>query len=220
VMQFRINKTLVGTDTSVVPDNPRTLPALGVPALTRYVDLQEGTDSYLIFDPSTGTTSERLMILLNGLMFNAPVTETPTVDTVEDWVIINDTVDMHPMHLHLVDFEVIEKGSIAPGAYTPADGDGEMPTVAIGGLRPNAEPGLDPIADSAPADSAYRVQPQEMGQKDTVRVPPADDVTESQGYVRIRAKFDIIGTYMWHCHILAHEDHEMMRPFRVVGAAP
>jgi spore coat protein A len=220
VMQFRINKTLVGTDTSVVPDNPRTLPALGVPALTRYVDLQEGTDSYLIFDPSTGTTSERLMILLNGLMFNAPVTETPTVDTVEDWVIINDTVDMHPMHLHLVDFEVIEKGSIAPGAYTPADGDGEMPTVAIGGLRPNAEPGLDPIADSAPADSAYRVQPQEMGQKDTVRVPPADDVTESQGYVRIRAKFDIIGTYMWHCHILAHEDHEMMRPFRVVAAAP
>jgi FtsP/CotA-like multicopper oxidase with cupredoxin domain len=37
----------------------------------------------------------------------------------------------------------------------------------------------------------------------------------SQGYVRIRAKFDRIGTYMWHCHILAHEDHEMMRPFRV-----
>jgi len=158
------------------------------------------------------------MILLNGLNFDAPVTETPTVNTVEDWIIINNTVDMHPMHLHLVDFEVIEKGSIAPGAYTPADGSGGMPTVAAGGLRPNAEPDLDPVIDSAPADSAYRVQPQELGQKDTVRVPPADELTESPGYVKIRAKFDIIGTYMWHCHILAHEDHEMMRPFRVVAA--
>ncbi|MGA7827135.1 MAG: multicopper oxidase domain-containing protein [Geobacteraceae bacterium] len=218
VMQFRVNKVLAGTDTSVVPDNPRPISPLGAPALTRYVDLQEGTDSYLLFDPSTGTTSERLKILLNGLNFDAPVTETPVVNTVEDWVIINNTVDMHPMHLHLVDFEVIEKGSIAPGTYTPADGLGAMPTVATGGLRPNAEPGLDPVIDSAPSDSAYRVQPQEMGQKDTVRVPPANEEIGSQGYVRIRAKFDIIGTYMWHCHILAHEDHEMMRPFRVIAA--
>jgi spore coat protein A len=214
VMQFRINKALVGTDTSVVPHNPRPLPPLGPASLTRYVDLQEGTDSLLIFDLSDGTTSERLMILLNGLNFDAPVTETPTVNTVEDWIIINNTVDMHPMHLHLVDFEVIEKGSIAPGAYTPANGNGGMPTVAAGGLRPDTNP------DGSPAtpDSAYTVHPQEGGQKDTVRVPPADELVGSQGYVRIRAKFDIIGTYMWHCHILAHEDHEMMRPFRVIAA--
>ncbi len=216
IMQFRITKALAGTDTSVVPANPRPTQAFpSAPVLTRYVDLQEGTDPYLIFDPTTGTTSQRLRILLNGLTFDAPITENVGFNTVEDWVIINNTVDMHPMHLHLVDFEVIEKGSIAPGAYTPADGNGDMPVVTAGGLRPNAEPGLNPVIDSAPLTSFYRLQETEGGQKDTVRVPPADELTGSPGYVRIRAYFDIRGTYMWHCHILAHEDHEMMRPFRV-----
>ena len=48
-----------------------------------------------------------------------------------------------------------------------------------------------------------------------MRVPPAQESLGTQGYVRIRARFDRLGTYMWHCHILAHEDNEMMRPFRV-----
>lgn len=212
IMQFRITKALAGTDTSVVPANPRPLAPLGAPVLTRLVDLQEGTDSLLVFDPATGTTSERLMLLLNGLRFDAPITEKPTINTVEDWVIINNTVDMHPMHLHQVDFEVIEKGSIEPGAYTPADGNGAMPLVAVNGLRPDRNPDGTPAGPGSP----YTLQPSERGQKDTVRVPPTDEILGSQGYVRIRAKFDIIGTYMWHCHILAHEDHEMMRPFMVV----
>lgn len=216
IMQFRISKALAAPDTSVVPANPRPTQAFpSAPVLTRYVDLQEKTDPYLIFDPTTGTTSQRLKILLNGLTFDAPITENVGFNTVEDWVIINDTMDMHPMHLHLVDFEVIEKGSIAAGAYTPADGAGDMPTVSAGGLRPNAEPSIDPVIDSAPLTSFYRLHATETGQKDTVRVPPADELTGSPGYVRIRAYFDIRGTYMWHCHILAHEDHEMMRPFRV-----
>ena len=48
----------------------------------------------------------------------------------------------------------------------------------------------------------------EKGWKDTFIVPP--------GYVgRVIAKFDRLGRYVWHCHILSHEDHEMMRPFQV-----
>ncbi|WP_052263233.1 multicopper oxidase family protein [Geobacter pickeringii] len=217
IMQFRISKPLNGADTSAVPANPRPVTPLGVASNVRYVDLQETMESgVLVYDPNTGTTLQRLKILLNGLTFDAPITEKPRLNVVEEWVIINNTVDMHPMHLHLVDFEVVEKGSIAPGAYTPANGLGGMPVVAAGGLRRNAEPGLNPVADSASADSPYRVQPHEMGEKDTVRVPPANDLIGSQGYVRIRAKFDKLGTYMWHCHILSHEDHEMMRPFTVV----
>lgn len=216
IMQFRVNKTLVGTDTTVTPVNPRVLTAFPAATTTRILDLQEGTDAYSVFDPSSGTSSNRLMILLNNMRFSDPVTETPTFNTVEDWYIINNTVDMHPMHLHLVDFEVIEKGSIANGAYTPAAGGGVMATVAGGGFRASAEPALNPDAGSAPANSYYRLQAHEMGHKDTVRVPPANDIIGSQGYVLIRVRFDIIGTYMWHCHILAHEDHEMMRPFRVI----
>jgi spore coat protein A len=212
IMQFKITKALAGTDTSAVPANPRVLTPFGAPANTRYVDLQETEeDTAFVFDPFSGSIAKRLRILLNGLPFDAPITENILFNNVEDWVIINNTVDMHPMHLHLVHFEVVEKGSIAPGAYTPADGAGGMPVVSGGGLRPSTNP------DGSAADPAspYRLQPHELGHKDTVRVPPADELIGSQGYVRIRAKFDRIGTYMWHCHILAHEDHEMMRPFRV-----
>ena len=212
IMKFNITKTLAGADTSVIPANPRLLTAFGAPANTRYVDLQETEEnSAFVFDPYSGSIARRLKILLNGLPFDAPITENIQYNAVEDWIIINNTVDMHPMHLHLVHFEVIEKGSILPGAYTPANGNGGMPSVASGGLRPDINP------DGFPADpkSPYTLQPQERGHKDTVRVPQADDVIGSQGYVRIRAKFDRYGTYMWHCHILAHEDHEMMRPFRV-----
>ncbi|HEY3307019.1 MAG TPA: multicopper oxidase domain-containing protein [Desulfuromonadaceae bacterium] len=213
IMQFKISKSLTGTDTSAAPAHPRSLTSFGAAAVTRYVDLQETEeDSAFVFDPFTGSIAKRLKILLNDLTFDAPVTETPKLNDVEDWIIINNTVDTHPMHLHLVHFEVIEKGSIAPGAYTAANGLGGMPSVAALGLRPNK----NPDNSGADSDSPYTLQPNEQGHKDTVRVPPADPVSNSQGYVRIRARFDRLGTYMWHCHILAHEDHEMMRPFRVV----
>ena len=213
IMQFRV-KPLVGTDTSVVPPSPRPVISLAVPPSTRYVDLQETEESGLLFfDADTGATSKRLKILLNGLTFDAVVTEKPHLNVVEDWVIINNTVDMHPIHIHLVDFEVIEKGSIAAGAYHPADGAGGMPTVDDDGLLPDKEPDGTAVAGTR---SHYTLQPQERGHKDTVRVPPADEVLGTQGYVRIRARFDKLGTYMWHCHILAHEDHQMMRPFMVV----
>jgi spore coat protein A, manganese oxidase len=212
IMQFRISQPLAGSDSSVVPATPRALAPLGAPANTRVVDLQESEeDTAFVFDPTTGSVAKRLMILLNGLPFDAPITENILLNNVEDWVIINNTVDMHPMHLHLVHFEVVEKGSVAPGSYTPANGAGGMPLLTGGALRPSTDPDGTPAAP----DSPYTLQPQEAGHKDTVRVPPADEVTGSQGYVRIRARFDRIGTYMWHCHILAHEDHEMMRPFRV-----
>ncbi len=212
VMQFKITKTLAETDTSAVPANPRVLQSYPAPDNTRYVDLQETEENNaLVFDPYSGAIARRLMILLNGLPFDAPITENITLNNTEDWIIINNTVDMHPMHVHLVHFEVVEKGSIAPGAYTPANGLGGMPTVTAGGLRPSTLPN----GTAAPFDSPYRVQPHELGHKDTVQVPPADEIIGSQGYVRIRATYDRIGTYMWHCHILAHEDHEMMRPFRV-----
>jgi len=217
IMQFRVSKALSGSDTSSVPATPRTLVPFPAPSQTRYLDLQEQTDQYFLFDPDTGTSTARLMILLNGLKFDAPITETPLINSVEDWVIINNTNDVHPMHLHLVDFQVIEKGSVQAGTYQPRAGGGPPDPTGIV-LVPNAEPGPGTlVADSAPADSLYRLQPWETGRKDTVQVPPADEGSHSAGYVRIRARFDILGTYMWHCHILSHEDHEMMRPFRVVA---
>ncbi|MBT1070955.1 multicopper oxidase family protein [Pelotalea chapellei] len=209
VMQFKISKPLAGPDTSdPIPANPRSLIPLDVATKTRFLNLQETEqDDFLVYDAITGSFSKRLKILINGLLFDDPITENPKIDSVEDWVIINDTEDAHPMHIHLVHFEVLEKGSVVPGTF-----DAQNAPFAPVGLLPNTNP--DPTQPS----SAYTLQPNERGRKDTVRVPPAQGsgLTRSQGYVKIRAKFDILGTYMWHCHILAHEDNAMMRPFTVI----
>ncbi len=203
VMQFRVTKPLLASDASALPAAPLAEVPLPAPSNARIVDLQELVDIYDIFDAS----SARLELRLNGLRFGDPTTEKPKLDTVEDWYIVNTTMDTHPMHLHLVTFEVVEKGTYDQEGYRRAEA-GVMGTMAPGGFHPDTD--LEGHSPSDPEfDAAYSVLPNERGRKDTVRVPPG-------GYVRIRARFDRLGEYMWHCHILAHEDHSMMRPFEVV----
>ncbi len=138
---------------------------------------------------------------------------------------INTTPDVHPMHLHLVKFEVVEKGYIDnvtfPDAYSRADGVA-MPLITNpAAFVPSAEPGG--ATGSAPPNSVWRVAANEQQVwKDMVMVPPAGTPFDAgvnvqyPGYVRIRAKFTRPGTYMWHCHILSHEENDMMRPFMVM----
>jgi FtsP/CotA-like multicopper oxidase with cupredoxin domain len=102
------------------------------------------------------------------------VTENPTVGSTEDWEMYNLTADAHPIHLHLVRFEVLGRTLL----------DGVTPS-------PNGS-----------------LQPWESGFKDTVISYP-DEITT------VRARFDIPGLYVWHCHIVEHEDNEMMRPYVV-----
>jgi len=206
IMAFRVGATPVA-DPSQLPAAPRALTPLPAPSNTRVVDLQELTDIYEVFDDGANQLVPRLELRLNGLRFMDPVTETPRLGAVEDWTIVNTTVDMHPMHLHLVAFEVLERGAFDRDLYTPAAG-GLMGVLPSGALHPGLAPddcALEPGCDA----SQYVLLPNETGPKDTVKVPPG-------GYVRIRARFDRPGRYVWHCHILAHEEHDMMRPFEVV----
>jgi len=110
-------------------------------------------------------------------MWDSPITETPTLGSTETWEINNLTVDGHPIHVHLVRFQVINRQLLDPLTLLP-----------IGAV-------------TAP-------QPAELGFKDTVIALPGQ-------VTRIRATFDIAGLYVWHCHIVEHEDNEMMRPYRV-----
>jgi FtsP/CotA-like multicopper oxidase with cupredoxin domain len=103
-----------------------------------------------------------------------PVTENPTVGATETWEMFNFTADAHPIHLHLVRFEVLGREAIGGGPS---------------------------IVGNAP-------QPWESGFKDTVISYPGE-------ITRIKATFDIEGLYVWHCHIVEHEDNEMMRPYVV-----
>jgi len=110
-----------------------------------------------------------------GLRWSDPVTEIPTVGTTEVWRLHNFTADAHPIHVHLVQFQVVGRapfggGTSKAGQNTPLPG--------------------------------------ETGFKDTVIAYPGETTT-------LKARFDKEGLFVWHCHIVEHEDNEMMRPYRV-----
>ena len=112
----------------------------------------------------------------NPLLWNDPITEDPLLGSTETWEIQNFTADAHPIHIHLVQFQVVGRE-------------------AFGG-------GLSVTGSNAPL-------PTETGYKDTVISYPGETT-------RVQARFDIAGRYVWHCHIVEHEDNEMMRPYDVV----
>jgi bilirubin oxidase len=104
----------------------------------------------------------------NPLLWMDPITENPAVGATEEWEIHNFTEDAHPIHVHLVKFQVLGRG-----------GDGTQPPEAW-----------------------------ETGFKDTVIAYPGE-------ITRIKAEYDVEGFFVWHCHIVEHEDNEMMRPFHI-----
>ncbi len=116
-------------------------------------------------------------------MWMDPITENPAVGSTEIWEIYNATVDAHPMHIHEVVFEVVNR--------QPIFVDESDKTVAI-------------VPDSVPMPP----EPWERGFKDTVIAYPGQ-------VTRVRAFFNTPGQYVWHCHIVEHEDNEMMRPYAV-----
>jgi spore coat protein A, manganese oxidase len=192
VMQIRVGKT-------VTQPGPRTIPAslpgraadLHDPVTKRYITLNE-------IDPDEPTW----FLNLNGVHFNeGPVTENPRVGAVEDWVYINLTPDTHPMHTHLVTFQVVGRTPFNVQAYEEGN---EGPHGVPGGIDPS------PFATGPmqPPD------PSERGFKDTVKANPGYFTT-------IRAKFELPAgvtapqDYVYHCHIVEHEDNDMMRPFTV-----
>ena len=116
-------------------------------------------------------------------MWSEPVTENPAVGATEVWEFYNFTADAHPMHVHEVVFEVLNRQ-----ALESHDGETVPPARLVGDPRPP--------------------EPWETGLKDTVIAYPGE-------VTRIKAKFDTAGQFVWHCHIVEHEDNEMMRPYRI-----
>jgi spore coat protein A, manganese oxidase len=192
VMQFRVGRTVTQPGPSVIPSSlPGSAANLGSPAVTRYITLNE-----------VGAETADWFLNLNAAHFEDPITETPQVGTIEDWLYINLTGDTHPLHNHLVQFQVVGRTPFDAEAYEEAYGG---PNGVPGGIDPT------PFATGPmqPPD------PTERGFKDTVKANPGEFTT-------IRAKYDLPTgvtapqTYVYHCHILEHEDNDMMRPFTVV----
>ncbi|MDD4858683.1 MAG: multicopper oxidase [Dehalococcoidales bacterium] len=137
-----------------------------------------------------------------ALHWGDAITENPALSSTEIWRIINLTEDAHPIHPHQVQFQVVDRTPIDAMAYAAAQ------EAYIAGGKAGAPP--DPMTFAT--GPAVPPEPWETGWKDTVTVFP-------EGMTRIIARFDIPGLYVWHCHILEHEDNEMMRPY-FVGKMP
>jgi FtsP/CotA-like multicopper oxidase with cupredoxin domain len=117
-------------------------------------------------------------------MWMDPVTENPNVGDTEVWEMYNFTADAHPMHVHEIAFEVVNREGLV--------------------LNPDGE-----VVEPVQLDGIITLpEPWETGFKDTVTAYPGQ-------VTRIRAQFNTPGQFVWHCHIVEHEDNEMMRPYRI-----
>jgi FtsP/CotA-like multicopper oxidase with cupredoxin domain len=119
-----------------------------------------------------------------------PVTENPAAGATEVWEMYNTTGDAHPMHIHEVVFEVVNRQGLL---LDPVTGEPVQPLQLDGMIT--------------------LPEPWETGFKDTVIAYPGQ-------VTRVRMQFKVPGQYVWHCHIIEHEDNEMMRPYRIGPEQP
>ncbi len=177
VMQFRVSPGKV-TDTSALPATLRPVPKIpeSQAVQTRLLTLNEYVNK----------AGNPVMLLLNASHWSMPVTERPVLGSTEIWTLINPTNDSHPIHLHLVRFQILDRQTYEPWLF-------------------QTKRELHFLGPPEPPD------PNEAGWKDTVRA-------HSRMVTRIIVPFTgFTGRYVWHCHILEHEDNEMMRPYEVIA---
>lgn len=177
VLQFRVARR-PARESGGLPATLRPVPKIPESAAvqTRLLTLGEKDDK----------AGNPMTMLLDNKHWSMPVTETPKLNSAEIWSFANFTDDSHPVHLHLVRFQILDRQSFEPEEYYK---QGKIVSLA------NAVPAA----------------PNEAGWKDTVQA-------HSRMVTRIIARFEgFTGRYVWHCHILEHEDNEMMRPYDVIA---
>jgi FtsP/CotA-like multicopper oxidase with cupredoxin domain len=196
VLQFRVVPAVAPDPTT--PPQFLQLPAITpLPAETRTrpLALIERADigHNAAGEPVEGPVEALLGVLTDGLaverLWMDPVTENPAVGDTEVWAIYNTTADAHPMHIHELAFEVVNR----EGLMLDEDGEVVQPVQLDGVITPP--------------------ESWETGVKDTVVALPGQ-------VTRVRAQFTTPGQFVWHCHIVEHEDNEMMRPYRIGPIQP
>ena len=193
LMQFEVKDGSLAHAATGLPATLSAIPSLGTPNVILPMSLNEGWDQYGRLTQLLG--SFQPTTLQNGgfgddfvnTTTSAPILwETHHNGTTEEWTIVNNTADVHPMHFHLNDVQIVSRQ-------------------AIDMVQFNGNGTLRPVGPATGPD------PNERGWKETVRCYPGQ-------IIRVRMKFDsgFTGHYVWHCHILEHEEHDMMHEFEVV----
>ncbi|UCH86791.1 MAG: multicopper oxidase domain-containing protein [Dehalococcoidia bacterium] len=249
IMQFRVGFPTGGPDTSYNP-------AIALPGSLRPANPIVGLDpavTTILPDQVRQLTLNEVMgaggpleALLNntkwdGTMSGLPapgITEMPRVGSTEVWEVINLTGDAHPIHLHLVQFQVLSRQGFQASKYLKAYDAafaGGVYNPAAGPPLPYDTPNADGAVGGNPAIGAFlqgKAAPpaaNETGWKDTVIMYPGEvtrivvrwapqDVPVNNVSAGVNTfPFDPTAGpgYVWHCHILDHEDNEMMRPYTV-----
>jgi FtsP/CotA-like multicopper oxidase with cupredoxin domain len=195
-------------------------------------------------NPYGGNRSDFTPVTSQGATFL--YSELPKEGETEVWEIVNLTADAHPIHLHLVQFQLQSRqafdlkgytavynaafpggGAFLPGVYMPGYGPPKTYTTAIAGAV-GGNPDVTPFLKGA----AVLPLPSEQGWKDTVIAYPGEvtrfvvrwaptDLPNTTSVANAYFPFDPNGGhgYVWHCHIIDHEDNEMMRPTSVISNA-
>ncbi len=177
IMQFRV-AAKGAADTASLAPKLRTYAKIpeSRAVKTRRLTLNERMDP----------VQQSMGMLLNNTPWHMPVTEKPVLNTTEIWELVNLTDDSHPIHIHLVRFQILDRRPFDTFEFQDK------------GMVRFTGPAIPPA-------------PSESGWKDTVRADPGM-------ITRIIIPFEgFTGRYVWHCHILEHEDNEMMRPYEVVA---
>jgi spore coat protein A len=175
-MQFRVTRPL--SSQGKIFTLPSAIP------FTKLDEAQSIATRDFVLTEELDDQGHSLGVRINGKGYDDPVTDFVKLGTVEKWRFINTTEDSHPMHVHLIQFQIVHRQGF--NALSFRDGKLEL----LGAPRPP--------------------QPSEAGWKDTAIVNPRDVLT-------IIARFEgYTGRYVFHCHMLEHEDNDMMRPFEVV----
>jgi spore coat protein A len=301
VMQFRVTKPLSSTDRSFNPATPGATLRRGIHSIKRLADgegdLAPGvvpnvTRSLVLIEQEDPYSTAPVVVLCNNTSYdginpytNTPlpdsvpynndtiyVTEIPQVGSTEVWEIINLTPDAHPIHIHLIQFQVLNRqvfyvGNIVP-PFTCPDSYRDLYETAWDNY-PDRPPGVPPgtvysFGPPLPYLSTPKLggnpdvspffgdnlpigcDPNEFGWKDTLKMFPG---TVTRVVVRWapqsiplggvfagqnKFKFDPTATidvkkdsfgypggggYVWHCHIVDHEDNMMMRPLQLSNSA-
>jgi len=251
IMAFDVVLPLDTAVPDVTPTGINFGPVVPTPTRLRKVALFEGKDEFGRLQPLLGTaepatdyagnpinwpdtpvySSVGLIGQMEGsIAWHSPTTENPALGSTEEWEIWNMTGDAHPVHLHLVNFEILGRQEIVWDSATTEDDRVLDPTgmtapVPIGDgtylLAQSTVQHNSVAGDSGTYGMGFRIANPTSGaavsQPDGyVENAPKDMVTALPGQItRIKAVFDKPGRYVWHCHILSHEDHEMMRVMHV-----
>ncbi len=244
LMQFVVNGLMLsaadsitpGSDLSSVPVSLRSTPLVKLSNFAGGINIVPTVKRQLTLNEVMGMGGP-LEVLVNNTKWDSATTEHPTEGTTELWQIINLTADAHPIHLHLVQFQVVSRqpfnvnnynkayNNAFGGVFIPAFG----PPLAYDVTNADGALGGNPAVTPFLQNGLKPPNPNERGWKDTHIVMPGEVTTSVVRFAPTALPLNAADTdlvygfdpsigpgYVWHCHIIDHEDNEMMRRYDIL----